>query len=481
MSDFVLNDEYTNMVNNTNIIKFDMTPINKEYRDIYRRPYDLNISNGSLDRLKNVIDHHNAQGSTISERAVINATPGVIRTSNMPSSMVDIPNGWSTNRYRFIMVVENRTSESLVKRSYIQGYSEYYDPAVGGSVDYNLEFFINSVLDVNYFQLVDGTIKSSITGSYHLLYNPTTQGNGYEVNHTMLKTARPSDVLNSINQLDTNSTDDLGSVNEYNSDKVKVSNRTHADGVKHLTTVLNGSNASNYGTDISYNRVDRVSAAVNIVADINISDSLFFSAFAIITGVVDTRGFTLNQLATIDNNVGSIVQEHQNHTMVRQYDSSINNIMESSDSHDFLDSGEETRIAMTVMNTVSSYMANRFISRCALYLSNMQNESTCNVVDIASMVEGIDPAPYGNGVQMEVISNLMPEITQNGDLLLEIGVEIDLLGNGTVAVSINGGEAYKYDVPTFSDALYVPVIGTVEDNQRLNTDYSTLTRALGLS
>jgi hypothetical protein len=90
--------------------------------------------------------------------------------------------------------------------------------------------------------------------------------------------------------------------------------------------------------------------------------------------------------------------------------------------------------------------------------TNMTGTNIVIASNARSFIEGIDIARYLNKVESTISTILMPEITKNGLIDLEVFVHTELLTETTISVSLNGYPPVVFRFPTFADSLYVPVI-----------------------
>lgn len=99
----------------------------KDYKDVYQRSYQLNANIGTINKLEAVFNNAGVnQNASITDNMLAQYVPDIIGLSANPVGVATIPNGWQTQRVRFILEVEADLN-GMIYVSYVQGFSEYYE------------------------------------------------------------------------------------------------------------------------------------------------------------------------------------------------------------------------------------------------------------------------------------------------------------------------------------------------------------------
>jgi len=470
-----------------NIVMLNLIPTREAYKDVFRREYTLNADYNAINSLENILGNTSmTDGGKVNEAVIATHVPNLMGLNAAPNSAANIVNGWSTQRLRFIMVVESNIGGNVMV-SYLQGYSEYYDPTYTGLIDDNMYFYINSITNV--MRMVDplnGSVIIRPLNTFNIIVDEFGNNRVEETidgNPLDLKLIRPSDIVNNIkdNAIYGNS----GNVNVINlADNVdgqaSVSARANNNPVKHFTKTLNSFMEAKLLSDISYDTNDVLKAASNNVAESSLLSTPFITALYNLTGDPSPYKFTLAQLASLDPGIAA--KTHMPDTNQSLVDSMSPSVLNSNDTEDLFKQTIETVTATIITQSISGMLIECMLSNIVINSTNINGLPETFVTSANSFIQGIDIPLYVNKLIARVNSILMPEITQNGLLLVSFNADIDLLGDATISVSINNQPSVLYRLPIFADSLYSPVISSEANKNLITEDFSTimdLTYAVG--
>lgn len=428
------------------------------YKDSYTRSYNLNASAGTLNELENVMSRSTGgANSTLSDAQIAKSLPNIMSIAAQPLGITQIANGWGIQRLRFIMEVESNVS-GMNMVNYIQGYSEFHDPSISGHIDPRMKFYINSVATV--IRMID-PISGMMTVKPHSNFNVIADhfnGTQYqEVTDTNLKLIRPTDVMTNISNIQAFG-GEVGSVHNYTDNvagNVSVSDRANHNPIKHFTKTVNSYINSKNMSSMSHDPNDVMATASNNVSETNILTIPFIGALHQLTGDPAPSIFTMDNMSMLDPGIAEKITMIDNNNDVTP---SVTTMLDTTNTEDLYKPNIESIIASTIAHSVSGMLIDNLLSMVDFSASNLTGENLTFPSNARSFIMGIDITGYVNKVVTNINYILMPEISQNGLIGIEMFVHSDVLGETTVSISINAQPNIVYRYPTFADSLYSPVI-----------------------
>lgn len=463
---------------NINVSKLLLIPSRGDYKNIYQRSYDMKVGHNDLAKVEAVFAM-NGVGSNgkLTDNSVAAALSNVVSISDCTTGIVDIPNGWNTQRLRFLMEVESRTGNHVTV-SYLQGYSEYHDPSLSGLVDPVMKFHINSITNVSKaLDPMTGNMLVRLTNTYNVItdlagglkYEELNEGPGQESD---LKLIRPNDIIEDIALFDMSNDGNIQTINKLGTvgNEANTSNRGNNDGVKYLTSTLNNVITAKNLADSSYDLQDVLRTASQNTAETSVISNPFIFALHSLTGITTPTAFTMGQLQQMDPGVGgkTYMGNGDNSTGYRE------TIMDTSDTADMLQPTIENKIATQVSHSITSMMADNMITRLSISMTNMTGNIIATPSDFRSFIDGIDVLAYVNRIVDRCVNVLMPDITRNGLVIVSINVTADLMADTTVTVEYELAPAIVFRFPVFTDSLFSPVMTNSAGRKAMGDDMANL-------
>jgi len=454
------------MNNNIHIKKMLLIPTNHSYKDVYQRNFSLNIGYENMNKLEAVLANSGVgHNSNISEVTMAAGMPEIMGIDPHASNKVIVPNGWGTVRLRFMMEVESSFNGSIVS-SYIQGYSEYYDPSLSGIIDPTMLFYINSITDITrMLDPVSGQYVSRSTGTYNVI---TDLVGGYRYEEidgpdNGLKLMRPSDLIEDILYNDM-----YGDNIVYNgagnvASKTNTSSRGNNNPVKYFTRTINSFIDAKNAAELSYDLSDVLRTASTITQEQHVMNNPFISTLSNLSKEIAPTTFSLALLSTIDPNTANAITLVDNSTELVQ---STNTMLDTNDTADTYQSNIETTTATNISHSITSYMLENMLTTLDFSFTNKTGTNVVIISNADSFIDGIDITSYVNRVVTKIKTVLMPTITYNSQMIVECFVHSDVVGDNTVSISLNMQPNMIFRFPVFADSLYSPV---VTNNSTRNT------------
>jgi len=448
-----------------------MIPTRKSgFNDMYIRSYNLNATHNTMNKLEDILARTGVGANgALHDVSVVNNVPEIMSLSANPLGLATIDNGWSTQRLTFILEVEsNMGGLNLV--SYIQGYTEHYDPSLSGHIDPNMLFHINSIATVT--RMVDpmsGAIIATPHSNFNIIKDSFNQAQYQEVHDSDLKLIRPTDVISKIGHIQTFGDDpNVNILSDNVSGGVYTSARGNNSAVKHFSKTVNSYINTRNTQSIGYSSEDNLMmAASEAASETNLLGIPFIAQLQAITGLIPPTNFTLNQLSKMDPGIADKIILIDNNAAMT---SVAPTILDSDNTEVTYKPNLESVMAMTIAHSVNDMLVSNLLTEVSFSTTNITGTPITNIIDVRSLIEGINTVSYANKVRSTIDMILMPEITQNGMIIVDILVTSSLLVDTTVSVSINGNPHVVFRYPTFSDSLYVPVISDEINSTRMSDD-----------
>lgn len=480
-------------INNTpdiHITKLFMVVTRDDYVTPYKRSFDIDAGYHSIDRFRNGILRSKGFNGELNVFDITNGLNGCVSLQQRPLAAANIINGWNTKRLRYLMEVVNNVNGSYII-SYIQGYTDYFDSvrSLNGSViiDPNTKFYINSILLVR--QTFDTSTNRYITVPM-ASYNVITNDFGYkdfQMDRTFIddsRLVRPKDIMENLISNNVFKDDVYINTTGHLTSGLQTSKRLNNDPVEYLANTLNGYTASMNSVNISTDPSDiyRSASMTPFATEASIHSLPFMVRVSGATGSYDPTWFTLNTLITIDPNCNN----DKVMTLVEQDTMSVDNVQSNhmnvrmlldTNTAIALNPTPEAMIASNVNNAISSIMMKNMITRIAVSFGNKSGRYLSLISDVNSFVTNMDLTFYSNRVNSNIENVLLPSITMNNQLLVEVTVICDILRDTSILVDIGNGPVL-FRFPTFADSLYIPVVANSSTSNDITSSVETLVSAI---
>ena len=463
-----------------------------DYQSPWQRTYDIEASAGMLNKFQNLLAQR-GKDSHINPHAAASYIPEIINLQARPTGMANIPNGWGTERLRFIIVAENDGLTGTKRISYIQGYTEFSDLSQNGLIDPNMIFYINSITNTtttldrvnNRLWTTPGSTFNVVTDA---LGNSTYQmemGDPFD----LPKLARPKDIVENAMTLEMHNPvsgrviNASGALGQNTAD---TSSRTNGDPLQYFSKLYNcfidGKINTSYSSDANDpTAILRNAADMHTVLESNLLAQPFVKAIHRVTGEICPTNFTLGTLLIMDPtiNTNEIVVVRKDYRSQQPTNLPMNNglldmMTMSSDTANTLNPTAENLKAVMLCNSINSMMLENLITRASVSMTNMTGENTVIISDVNSFIPDIDLIRWTNRLYSSLLNILMPKITDGGLTIVDIHFMTDVISDTTVAISLNHGPVYLYRFPTFADSLYTPTVTTTANKALLTESFQTL-------
>lgn len=451
----------TNTGRNLRIRQLIIIPTRGDYRKVYKRPYVVDANIDTINKFENLLSR-NGNTHTIEPMILANSVPEVVKLSAMAAGAVDIPNGWDTQRGRFILEVESNWNNNITL-SYIQGFTDYLDMSFSGYLPEDISMIINSITVIRkVYDVQTGMYRSLQSQTYNVIKDLSGRNAFREIDnmYNVSVLMRPVDVMNELysgstlrnmmgnNNLVINTSNIIGN-------NVGVSSRGNNDPMTYFSKTLNGfiDAKQSAAVGLEEDGIYRAATASPYIGEPLIIDNPFINALHHITNEIVPTTFRLIDLKRLDPNVENTT------TVISKPDIPLG-IMGTIDTENHLQPTQELLKATLVANTINSILINNMLSRLDVSIGNV-NGPVPDIfpTNINSIIDGVDLQHEIGKVVSQIRTLLVPTLTDMGQTIVRVNVSTDIFNDTTICISLNLQPEVVFRFPTFADSLYSPVIG----------------------
>lgn len=439
------------------------------YNAQYSRPYVAKTTDETLNILGNRI----GDVSRANPMAKISGSliSGLCGDLVVPAAAWDhelsIVHGWNEKRLRFSLEV-HVVGHFGTEIYFFQGYTSHYGISLQGTIDPNMLFFINSFMRINRAQDFSGLsstgFRDTIVESAQVI-----DGRIHAQQNTGVYGLRPEDIFTGVqSNYMTNMHNTFGDAKIIDdrinkSGDVFRSRRSNAIPSNFLSRVVESYRSAATLADYGGGTDDIYGRAIQTSYEGNTYENPFIRALSTLKGIPNITSFSMNDLMMIDPTINTRTDYqklmdtvHLHHT--GDTDNNWGNAL------------LETQLATILTHAVSGLMLDNMLISVGFHVTNMTMNMSLDtrLFPGGQAVTTADMRQYYANFVHRLETEVMPDITKNNMIPVDITVYADLYGETEVLVSIDGKPHEKYVTPSFCDALMTPVVTTN------HTDYSGL-------
>lgn len=465
------------------------------YKDQWIRSLNVNASYEDMNALHNLIDRKVAMNTTLINSTEVSQTlPNVCSLSSTPVTKAEMPYGWGEKRGKFMLLL---SSPSLLNNGedlyFIQGYTNYWGVSSQGHIDETMLFFINSIVVMQKTITADGMAMTRVIDYLTILSDPTTQlpvpvreplsynqVGGYNQQQPELLIGRPEDITSTITQQNFIEEDFMNvtmtPAATYKSPTVEkiaphVANRNISVPTKHVSEVLTKVLQSDRTSDMSFSpSVDVMDQATAYFKTPTLYDIPFIKEVIMRSGGKEVSSFTtaiLKDIVTpIDPNAVMIIPLNRDVKPV----SGIN-VEDSSELHG---ADIETRTAILAVEAIASFLSESLLLGATISITNVSNEYMVSITNPTSIVSGIDLGFVMQKLETRILNELCPILTHNNAILVFLDMDINLVNDSRLTVSINSNPPVPFVIPVFADNVMSSLITDKETFDSNTNSYKSL-------
>lgn len=480
-----------NGADNLEIRRLVIRPTEFYYETPYQRSMRLNANENNVSKLRNAMSIGGQIVKTVTPHSMSSKLSGVFELNALPSTdLGKIENGWSSHRLLFLLQVRHHTSiPGSYYDYYIQGYTDGYDPSVlSGRLDEYQAYNMNTITTVSTTKdPVDGKLYSNIVETYNIINKKVTEHTNFSefdiLNNNGYSAIRPEDLLADISTYAM--TEGNPAVNHHSAvghitgsvmTSAKSNNNPTHYGSKILNAHVMGRNMTSIGEVDPFSAYD---TAASLTAESTIHDNPFVYKLYEMTGSPDVIHFTLNQLRLITPHLPQVTTVCQPGEIISEQDINKPIIMDSNVTENMLNSTYETLTVQEIISSTSAVMSENYLTELSfgvkIDMTSLHDKYIVTPTSANSMIENLDIRGYIERVKVFIASNLIPKISEQGQIWMELYCHIDIFGSSTVSITtVNTKTPVLYRMPEFASSLYNANMSTVSYKNALVADVGDL-------
>lgn len=448
------------------------------YNPMFTRPYTTTLDNNGLNNFMEATHG----GTDITRYNIAPIASSLVAPSAQPDAQINIANGWQQTRIIFMMeIAQVGTGISTV----ISGYADKVDLSLSGILDPHLRLTINSVLTLNTVQQMgphgvmemkrvidNGHLLGAHTAQSVLSLTPQLPGpTGYNPGNRVFM-QRPSDIAHNLS---------LG----YYGESVTMDGRTEVFPGRVDKSARANNVASTYIADTVNALINHKSAPAYSAANWSPQDVYSEAASKMAESNVMTNSIMryIEKNSNI-NSLGYITWQQINALFPdldakTEYFHSTGVPVELSNNQHFTSShgnfeywqntSYEAMFASTVLQTVPSIMSQLMLTGYSGMFTNETLDGSYQVLtsDARSFIDGFDRTQSIKLLEDRIRNELMPGLTNGNLRLITVTLNLSLMRDGYISISIDGGIPIEFSAPCWGDGLYIPTISTNPDSLSL--------------
>lgn len=431
------------------------------HSDQYRRPFwtstnDVGTINALRDRVENSI--------TITPGTVAGTAAAILRPATDVEAAVDIPNGWDERRNTFMMVVEVDGGLQGNSREIIQGYTDFAGvdrrhAGNGAVIADETIFYINSIIQVK--EITYGTpmglqTQMQVTDNSHLICD-----NNFRSIYaaSSLERIRPEDVYPLVKNRDASM---FGSPGDYVDSNTRVtgvavkSNRGNGESSNFLSKLLLGYKTASLENGWNGTQDEIFEAARTWSADPVAAVDPFLMALANVRNNIVNNNFEIRDLLQLDPRAleradlmtaGSISSRNTPYVAC------------AGDGENWNGRGREHVAAAMLAQAIPAVMSKYgfLILNLQATNENFDRQHFATFGNYEGLVKGAT-SQLLDLMLSKIEQEILPDISLNNLFSYKLDMYCDLLGDSLIKISMDGDIEYEFSVPSFADALTVPIV-----------------------
>lgn len=436
------------------------------YNTNYSRPYNAVTTDETLAMLEHRVDEITRGNplTNVAASSIAGLSAGLIVPATAWDHEILIPNGWDTKRLRFLLEVHADTHFGT-EVYFFQGYSEEFGVSYTNNIDPRMTFFINSYIRINRQPDLSGMVIGGyrdvvvesaqiIDGRIHSQTSPSVYG------------LRPEDLFTGIqaNYLQSSYSSfgqsTLKDDRENRAGDVFKSNRMNAVPSAFLSKVVGAHRSAAVLQEYGSGNADILERTMQNCFESTPYENIFIRALSNLTGITGTTTFTLEDLELIDQSFRTRIDYHELGETVRLHRAGDTN-------NNWGNATMETQLATILTQAISGLMMDSMLIQIGFHATTLTMNGMLDIRPFEDSVRGVNGGNmtgYLARFFTRFESEVMPDITHNGDFQVDLNVYADLYGETEIQLSINGKHHEVFVTPSFCDALMAPIVTTNTEN-----------------
>lgn len=437
------------------------------YNTQWSRPYETSVNGNTIAALQ---ERYTGSG-TVAASMLAGVAYQLISPTGTPERSINIANGWNNKRLQFLMEVNIKSAMGVGTTQVLMGYTDYSGLSLEMSIDRNMVFTINSTLTTrkNIGLGAMGNANFVVAGESNHILSANEFGGVFDQNPREYR-MRPADVFSVMTRshIDLSATGSLDTRNLNTIAPVK-SRRTNGLAASFAASLLtNYSTATDTG-DMHKSQDEVMADARGNVAEGTVAQDPFIRAIAHSRGTTASNFFTFGDLERLDPNVNSdqvtvVVLNGETTKM-----SAGDYVHSAGDTADWGGATLEAQVATVIGQSVPGLLMSLGLMRLAFAATNctINGNMETEIGPVASFSTGIDVSGQIEQFFKLLDITVMRDITRNGEVMYQLRCDMRLTGDSSISIALNGGPMTPFNLPTFADALFTPILTSSDQRATL--------------
>lgn len=471
--------------------------VDEQYQNMLIRPYTIgSLNTTNYDKVKGVMEENFSNYRRISPTIVARELSRFVTLRNAATKKAYIPNGWSEKRLRFILVFEAYINKNYRQKYLIQGFTDYMGVSVRGdkaNFDPNMKLHINSITEATETYVDNSPYPDvNITETYSTLQDLSEANDigKYISPEDRLTLIRPTDLhhadsASSSFRFDNDTpfySQNIIDVGSYSRTMANGSYKKNSDGAMWLSRILNsyssGKELSQLSSEPSLGHTGETlftEAAVNVPEPTLVSN-LFLYKMQSITKQVTPTSFRYGDLYEIDRDFDEITKLNVSDFRCFSQRLNLDHDVDRMQANDMVSSRYETVAAIEFCLSVTAMMSECGVTKCSLVARSMPGKDPLIAIRGGDTVFGRHYLEKAlNKLETFLINISMTKLSNDGTRDIELILDVDLFKDTVLHITDHDNRTQDiFQIPTFADSLFSPVISTNTDKNILRADLNVL-------
>ena len=440
------------------------------YNTQYRRPYNTALNGHAL----NLMQERLAGAQNYVAGAFGGIASQFIQPTATPEKEIQLVNGWTERRMRFMMELEYNYHTGGKVTEVILGYTSHTGVGISGSIDMNMEFFVNSTMQVRNtieFTPVGNQTHTSLIDSSHVLVD----NNWSSVHAPMIdQRLRPEDVYSTMSRSQLTGLGSVVDTRSMSSNAAVKSRRSNGNAANYMARILQDYKSASLQAEFGQTDVQVLDQARTFSQENLAGRDPFLSAIAGVRNMGVQNIFTFRDLEMIDPNVRNVTRA----TLMgptqqaSAHQAGMTSVWSGAD--------RTTTVATILSQSVPSLLMDLALTEVIFQSTNRDLQGRINTVLMhANGFSGGDQSQALQIFTMRLEQEILNDVSFGNETDFAIEMRVDLLGETWIKLSLDSGPFIDYVTPSFCDAMLVPVLTTNNDLAvTLASDFEQLSIAL---
>lgn len=395
----------------------------------------------------------------------------IIQPAAEAGGAILVPNGWDNRRFAFMIEVHSTNATGMVARQFITGWTDIPGATFSGAIAPDMRLFVNNIIKVvdqtGFGYNTSGGNATTVTEAAHLITAPGQIFTAYGMHAPapMIEMLTPQDVVSAMiaNQAASQFDQLFNLAPGVGTSMLRKSNRTNCLPSHYVSTTLNAlSSAQVTDDDAMGGMIGRTTSDIYATACDTLQNPLtstdpFLSFLTDRTSFAQFHSVQWSELRQIQ----PMLDADQITCIIFKKDQLMRNISQRGDSMEWTSSSLEAIIAYKLAFAIPSIMTGLMITDIGFTATSMtENHMPCfqHVARCDTFAKGVPQAPLLQRFMDRVLQEVFPDITQMGQVPINIVIDASLFEDIQMTIHIAGRHPTPFRLPLFADAHFCPMV-----------------------